>query len=149
MAKMIQGSWNRARQFHTDNQSAADSSFTDAVAGREIAGLRLLTWRDPKTGLPPSSDIVQAAMEHDANLVEPSVSNTDTLISLTNDISNRRMSDRGPVNQAYLDNLITDRDFRDLADLSDAYLDPAKSGGSTTQGALFISASGIRQIQMA
>ena len=127
MAKMIQGSWNRARQFHTDNQSAADSNFTDAVAGREIAGLRLLTWRDPKTGLPPSSDIVQAAMEHDANLVEPSVSNTDTLISLANDISNRRMSDRGPVNQAYLDNLITDRDYRDLADLSDAYLDPAKS----------------------
>ena len=37
------------------------------------------------------------------------------------------MSDRWPVNQAYLDNLITDRDFRDLADLSDAYRDPAKS----------------------
>ena len=31
------------------------------------------------------------------------------------------------VNEGYLRNLITDRDYRDLADLSDTYLDPAKS----------------------
>jgi len=127
MAKTIQGAWNRARQFHNDNQSQADSSFMDAVAKREIAGLHLQTWRDPNTGLPASGDIVQAAIEHGANPVRPSVSDKDTLLSLADDISNRRMTDQKPLYLAYLGNLITDRDFRDMTSLYDTFRDPAKS----------------------
>ncbi len=127
IAKAIQGTWNRSRQFQRDSQSSADSSFTDAVAKREIAGLQLQTWSDPKTGLAPSGDILQAAMDHGANQIETSVSDRDTLVSLTNDISNRRMSDLGPINQAYLRNLITGQDFRDLTSLYGAFQDPVKS----------------------
>jgi hypothetical protein len=99
----------------------------DAVAKREIAGLHLQTWRDPNTGLPASGDIVQAAMEHGANPVRPGASDKDTLVSLADDISNRRMGGQKPINLAYLRNLITDRDFRDLTSLYDTFRDPAKS----------------------
>jgi hypothetical protein len=108
------------------SQSAADSNFTDAVARREIPGLQLQAWRDPKTGLTPSFDILKAAMEHDANPFGPDASDQGTLANLANDLSNRRMSDRGPINLAYLHNLITNRDFRDLTDLYDSYRDPEK-----------------------
>ena len=127
IAKAIQGEWNRVRQVQKDNQSSVDSNFTDAVARRQIAGLQLQTWKDPKTGLPPSSDILQAAMEHDANPVQPGVSDRDTLARLASDISNRRMNDPGPINQAYLRNLIANQDFRNLTGLYDTYRDPAKS----------------------
>jgi hypothetical protein len=127
VAKAIQGEWNRVRQVQKDNQSSADGNFTDAVAGRQIAGLQLQAWKDPKTGLPPSSDILQAAMEHDANSNQPVVSDRDTLARLASDISNRRMNGPGPINQAYLRNLIDNRDFRDLTGLYDTYRDPAKS----------------------
>jgi hypothetical protein len=127
IARAMQGEWNRARQVCKDNQSLADNAFTDAVARQQISGMGLQTWRDPKTGLPPSSDILQAAMEHDVKPIEPNVSNRDTLVSLTNNISNRRMSDPGPINEAYLRNLITSQDFRNLTALYDTYRDPAKS----------------------
>jgi hypothetical protein len=99
----------------------------DAVAKREIAGLHLQTWRDPNTGLPASGDIVQAAIEHGANPVRPNVSDKDTLISLADDISSRRMSGQKPINLAYLRNLITDRDFRDMTSLYDTFRNPVKS----------------------
>jgi hypothetical protein len=127
IAKAIQGEWNRVRQIQKDSQSTADTNFTDAVAGRRIAGLQLQAWRDPKTGLAPSTDILQAAMDHDANPVQPGASDRDTLARLASDISNGRMNDPGPINQAYLRNLIDNRDFRDLTGLYDTYRDPARS----------------------
>jgi len=128
LAKMIQGAWNHATQFHKDRQSIADSSFTDAVANGEIAGLNLGKWRDPKTGLAPSGDILQAAIEGGAkNPIDPGSSNRDTLVNLVGQISNGSMRDREPINDAYLRGLITDRDFKDLRSLYDTYKDPAKS----------------------
>ncbi|SPF35510.1 hypothetical protein SBDP1_1350009 [Syntrophobacter sp. SbD1] len=126
-AKTIQGAWNRARQLHEDNQSSADSNFTDAVAKREIAGMGLQTWRDSETGLQPSSGIVRAALEHDANPTAPGASDRDTLVSLAHDLSNRRMNSSGPIDKAYLRNLVTHRDFRELRGLYETYRDPAKS----------------------
>jgi hypothetical protein len=129
MAKMIQGTWNRARQFHLENQSSADSSFTDAVASDRIAGITLQTWKDPRTGLAPSDEIMRTAVEHLADPAGPVVSDSDAIAGLASDISNRGMSDRGPINRAYLQNLISGRDFRDLSALYDTYRDPVKSRG--------------------
>ncbi|MGO9415523.1 MAG: hypothetical protein ACLP51_10350 [Syntrophobacteraceae bacterium] len=127
IARAIQGEWNRVRQVQEQKQSSADSNFTNAIAGRQIAGLELQAWRDPKTGFPPSSDILQAAMEHDANLVKPGVSDSEILAHLTSDIANNRMNTPGPINQAYLRDLISNRDFRDLTGLYDTCRDPARS----------------------
>ncbi len=127
IARAILGEWNRANQVQEQKQSSADSNFTNAVAGRQIAGLELQAWRDPKTGFPPSRDILQAAMEHDANPVKPGVSDSDTLARLTSDIANNRMNGPGPINQAYLQDLISNRDFRDLSGLYDTCRDPARS----------------------
>ncbi len=127
IARAIQGEWNRVRQVREQKQSDADSKFTDAVAGREIAGLQLQAWRDPKTGLPPSSDILQAAMDRDANPNQPGVSNSEVLARLANDIANDRMNTPGPINLAYLSNLVSGRDFRDLSGLYETCRDPAKS----------------------
>ncbi len=90
-----------------------------------LSGLGLQTWKDPKTGLAPSGDILKAAVYRDANPSEPGQSSPDTLVSLVNNISN--MNDRGPINEAYLGNLITDNDFRNLTSLYDTARDPANS----------------------
>jgi hypothetical protein len=128
MAKMIQGAWNCAERFHKDRQSTADSSFTNAVANGEIAGLDLEKWTDPKTELAPSGDILKAAIERGAkNPIEPGARDKETLANLVDELSKGSMSDRGPINEAYLRSLITDRDFKDLSGLYDACNDPVKS----------------------
>jgi hypothetical protein len=140
MAKSIRGAWNRAIQFHKENQSSADSSFTAAVANGDIAGLSLQTWRDPETGLPPSDDILRAAMEHGANSGEkPVAGNAGTLAGLANELSNGSMADPGPINRAYLGSLITGRDFHDLTALYAACRDPAKSRWFESARAAFYS----------
>jgi len=127
VARALRDEWNRAKQFQNDNQSSADSSFTGAVARGEIGGIGLQTWKDPKTGLRPSGGILQAAIGHDANPIEPVASDIGALANITGDISNRRMSDPGPINQAYLQNQISSRDYQDLSGLYDSYRDPKVS----------------------
>jgi hypothetical protein len=127
LATAMRGVERRLRQFKTESQILADSNFTDAVANRAISGPRLQTWRDPNTGLAPSGDMLEAATARDANPVEPGVSDRGVLAGLAGKISNGLMRDRGAINRAYLQNLITSRDFGDLTRLYDSCRDPARS----------------------
>jgi hypothetical protein len=128
VAKAVRGEWNRINQVRKENQVAADNSFVDALARRQIAGLQLQTWKDPKTGLPPSDNILRAAIDRDANPgPQPPPGDNDALTILVDHISAKRMPDPGPINEAWLRNLITDDSLKDLTFLYGAYHDPALS----------------------
>ncbi len=135
IARSLQAEWNRARRQRDLLQSAADNNFQTAVIDRSINGEQLLSWKDPKIGLPPSDDLFQEGRQWLADPRTTERSDPAALSALTDSITDRRPLDVGAghardaveINRAFMRGELSQADWQKLRDLQETSSDPAKS----------------------
>jgi hypothetical protein len=122
------GDHNSAVQVRQATQATADNNFIDAINKNQIWNASQFNeWKDPTSGYPASPKLVQSAIERS---LRPSKANTEenrqTLVDLSDAVSNRGLTDPAPINQAFLDGKINQANRQALLGLQDKMQHPEK-----------------------
>jgi hypothetical protein len=127
VANTFLGDWHRAGEIQKTNQSLADNSFVDAINKGQIAAAdQFNAWKDPTTGLPASPKLVQSAIDRSLRGASSNPANRQTLVDLSDAVSNRGLTDSAPINQAYLDGKIDKTERTALLGLQDKMQHPER-----------------------
>jgi hypothetical protein len=127
-ASQVQAQWARQQQAAEEARKRTDENFERLAAGGQIPAGQLMGWKDPQTGLQPDIGKVKQVQEWMANPPTVTHSDPETMVKLSGGISDRRLSDKGPINAAYFQGKLTESDWRKLSDFQATSTDISRSG---------------------
>jgi hypothetical protein len=127
VASQLQAQWQREHHVQDQAYKQTNDHFDRMVIENQIPPDQLISWTDPKTGLQPDAARVRQAQGWMAHPPSISHSYPDTLVNLTNDVLDRRLLDKGPINQAFFQGKLTEADWHKLTDLQTTSQDLTKS----------------------
>ena len=127
VARAVRAELNQQSRTRDDSQKAANDNLQVGAISGSITPEQLLSWRDPKTGLPASPQTINDVGEWLANPIRAANSNPDALAGLAKDIAWRRLPDATPINDAFRSGDISQADWMHMRDVLETASDPSKS----------------------
>ncbi|MGA2223865.1 MAG: hypothetical protein ABSH41_05420 [Syntrophobacteraceae bacterium] len=127
VAHTLSAEWNRTRQVRNDQQKTANDNFELGILNGTIPPEQALKWTDPKTGVGADGNTVYKGMGWLASPITAKKTDPATLTSLTDDVSNRRLLEPAPLNDAYMNGKLTEADWKSLRNLQETMQDRTKS----------------------